>query len=190
MLDQPDGPNGGRPPVLDETKRRTIVALLMNGSSRRMAAGYVGCAPSTLTRTAARDAEFAAQLARAEGNAETEALRFLRKAARKERYWRAAAWLLERKNPDDFAPRKPDVLTKEQLQHILGTVADWVLQDLPEDKYEQMLRRFDDLSPFSDEKPHEPNPAFLADLAPEPNDPSAGRGFATDTTTEVADFEI
>jgi len=120
MLDQPAGPNGGRPPVLDETKRRTIIALLANGSSRRMAAGYVGCAPSTLTRTAARDPEFAAQLARAEGNAETEALSFLRQAARKERYWRAAAWLLERKNPDDFAPRKPDVLTEEQLRRIIA----------------------------------------------------------------------
>jgi hypothetical protein len=99
MDEQPAGHNFGRPVVLDETKRRMIIALLMNGSSRRMAAGFVGCAPSTITRTAARDAEFAAQLARAEGNAETEALSLIRKAAHKERYWRAAAWLLERKNP-------------------------------------------------------------------------------------------
>ncbi len=64
MGHQPTGQNLGRPPVLDETKRKTIIALLANGSSRRMAAGYVGCAPSTITRTAARDPEFAAQLAR------------------------------------------------------------------------------------------------------------------------------
>ena len=97
MDEQPAGHNFGRPAVLDETKRRMIIALLMNGSSRRMAAGFVGCAPSTITRTAARDPEFAAQLARAEGNAETEALSLIRKAAHKERYWQAAAWLLERR---------------------------------------------------------------------------------------------
>ena len=34
MPDQPAEPNGGRPPVLDETDRRTIIALLLNGSSR------------------------------------------------------------------------------------------------------------------------------------------------------------
>jgi len=49
-----DANPGGRPPVLDEHKRRTIVALLANGSSRRV-----------------------------------------------------AAWLLERRNPQEFAQRPP-----------------------------------------------------------------------------------
>ena len=57
-------------PMLDESNRRTIIALITNGSSRRVAARYVGCAHTTITRTAARDPEFAAQLARAEHSAE------------------------------------------------------------------------------------------------------------------------
>jgi len=36
--------------LLDESKRRVIIALVTNGSSRRVAARYVGCAPSTITR--------------------------------------------------------------------------------------------------------------------------------------------
>ena len=52
-------------PVLDEKKRAKIIALVANGSSRRMAARYVACAPSTITRTAMRDPDFAAQLAAA-----------------------------------------------------------------------------------------------------------------------------
>ena len=35
-------------PVLDDKKKAKIIALLANGSSRRMAARYVGCAPSTI----------------------------------------------------------------------------------------------------------------------------------------------
>jgi IS30 family transposase len=43
--------------VLDETKRLKIIAIVSNGSSRRTAARYVGCSPSTITRTAARHPE-------------------------------------------------------------------------------------------------------------------------------------
>ena len=52
--DSPE-PQQGRPAVLDPTKRQRIAALLAVGCSRRVAARYVGCSPSTITRTAARD---------------------------------------------------------------------------------------------------------------------------------------
>ena len=191
MGQQPAGQNLGRPPVLDETKRRTIIALLANGSSRRMAAGYVGCAPSTITRTAARDPEFAAQLARAEGNAETEALSLIRKAAHKECYWRAAAWLLERKNPADFAARKPDVMTPEQLRRVLASLATLILQDLSEEKLEQVLLALDQVR--LDEEPGgtgETPVALGAGKMPmppyaEPAIPSPDRTFATAPAVEL-----
>jgi hypothetical protein len=49
--------------VLDEQKRWKIITMIANGSSRRTAAYYVGCSPATITRTADRDPEFAAQIA-------------------------------------------------------------------------------------------------------------------------------
>jgi hypothetical protein len=45
---------------------RQIVTLVANGLSRRAAAECVGCAPSTITRTAARDRQFALDPDRAE----------------------------------------------------------------------------------------------------------------------------
>ena len=74
--------------MLDLAKRQKIIALLSNGSSRRMAAKYVGCSPSTIARTAAADPIFADQLAAAESSSEVDALRALRAAYRKDRYWR------------------------------------------------------------------------------------------------------
>ncbi len=62
--------SGGRPPALDETKRRKILALLANGSSRRVAARIAGCAHSTIARTAQRDPQFAAELDAAEHNSD------------------------------------------------------------------------------------------------------------------------
>jgi hypothetical protein len=84
---------------LDEERRRMIIALLANGSSRRAAAAMVGCAPSTITRAAARDRQFARQLVEAERNVEVEALRRVREASKHPRHWRAAAWMLGRREP-------------------------------------------------------------------------------------------
>lgn len=72
--------------MLDQAKRQKIIALLANGSSRRMAARYVRCSPSTIARTAAADQVFADQLAAAESSAEIDALRAVRAAFRKDRY--------------------------------------------------------------------------------------------------------
>ena len=94
---------GGRPPALDEAKRRLVLALLTNGFSRRMAARYVGCAHSTIAQTAARDPAFATDLAQAEHGVDVEMLAAVRRAAKQDRHWRAAAWLLERRNRQEFS---------------------------------------------------------------------------------------
>ena len=53
--DEREENRGGRPVCLDENKRRKIIALLANGSSRRVAARYVGRSPSTIHRTMLRE---------------------------------------------------------------------------------------------------------------------------------------
>jgi hypothetical protein len=108
--------------VLDETKRLKIIAIVSNGSSRRTAARYVGCSPGTITRTAARHPEFGVQLARAEESLEIETLKSLRKAAEDPRYWRAAAWLLERQNPQDFALKITRPLDR-QIAQLVAQIA-------------------------------------------------------------------
>ena len=132
-------------PVLDDKKRAKIIALVANGSSRRMAARYVRCAPSTITRTAMRDREFAEQLAVAEQNADVDALRALRVAARKPRFWRAAAWLLERRHPDEFARRPPNVYTPDQFARAMGQIIEIIDKDLPEENYQRAMEKLDEI---------------------------------------------
>jgi hypothetical protein len=130
--------------MLTDTQRRTILSIISNGSSRRVAAYYVGCAPSTITRLAARDKEFARQLAVAEKSLEIEALRAIRAAAKQKRYWRAAAWLLQRTNPDDFASRPPTLFTGEQLSQAISLLVEYLQEDLPEANCKRVMRRFEE----------------------------------------------
>ena len=62
---------------------------------------------STITRTIAHDPTFADQVARAEESSDIELFRRIRNASKDPRYWRSAAWCLERRNPEEFGPRAP-----------------------------------------------------------------------------------
>jgi len=117
--------------VLDQSKRGSIIALIANGSSRRVAARFVGCAPATITRMAARDPEFAEQLAHAEHKAEIKLLRSVQIAANDQKYWRAAAWLLERRNPEDFAARGARLFTAQQVSDMFTRLLVEQLKQFP-----------------------------------------------------------
>jgi hypothetical protein len=115
--------------VLDGIKRAKIVAMLEMGCSRRVAARHVGCAASTITRTAQRDPDFAAELWDAESQAEVEALKLIRRTMQEEKYWRVAAWMLERRDPEEYGRRAPftfrggDVISLLQriMELVIGT---------------------------------------------------------------------
>lgn len=93
--DEEDGCNvGGRPRVLDETKRAEICALLAAGCTLRTAANYVGCSVSAISKLKDRDAAFREQVAKALAEREAFPLSKVREACG--RSWRAAVWLLER----------------------------------------------------------------------------------------------
>ncbi len=144
MFEPRDDANpGGRPPVLDEQKRRIIIALLANGSSRRMAAHYVRCSPATLVRTMDRDPDFAAAVAQAEESTEIDALRRIRNASRNERYWRAAAWLLERRNPQEFAQRPPRAFTDEQIVRLFRLAVDPFVEKMSDKDFDEMMERLE-----------------------------------------------
>jgi hypothetical protein len=129
----------GRRPVLNEGKRREIVAILSVGCSQSVAAQYVGCAVSTIRGTADRDPKFAEQLGKAKSNAELGLVKNIRNAAKKEQYWRAAAWALERGFPEKYAARSPDVITPEQLAQILAQFAQRIAKLLPVAAYRKRI---------------------------------------------------
>lgn len=93
-----------RPFALDEVKQREICALLACGASRREAAEYVGCVPTTIANAARRDPDFAERLDRAEADYLLRNLRLINRSA--SRSWRAAAWNLEQMGAEDFHPTR------------------------------------------------------------------------------------
>ena len=132
-------PKRGRPPVLDDAKRREILAILAVGASRRAAARYVGCDPGTIRNTAGRDPAFGRQLERVQQQSELGYLKNIRDAAKKPQYWRAAAWILERRNPEEFAPRKPGVVAMKQVHLFLEHFARVVVEEVPAAKQRQRI---------------------------------------------------
>ena len=130
----------GRPEALDETKRAEICAVLAVGGSQRMAARYVGVNPNTIRRTARRDKSFARDLARAAARAELLPLTALDRAAQTDRYWRAAAWKLERSDPERFRARRVDGVTPQQLFQVLEEFGEALSGLVPEASGGEQLR--------------------------------------------------
>jgi transposase len=136
-------PNGK--PVLDDFKKGLIINMVTEGSSQRSAAGAVGCAPSTITRTAQRDRRFGLDLLQAHELLKMRALRTMNRVADQDKNWRAAAWLLERLEPDRFALRKPFQFTLEQMKDIFKQVCKAFSQGVPSENRMAAFRRLTEL---------------------------------------------
>lgn len=131
----------GRPPVLDEVKQGEICAILSVGGSRNTAASYVGCATTTIARTALRDESFLAKLTRAESQWEVHQLRNIQQAGKQDKYWRAAAWALERIYPDRYGVGKPGSVSAERMAALLATFAEIVSQEVRGKLQRQRIER-------------------------------------------------
>ena len=116
-------PKRGRPPILDETKRAQICGVLSVGGGMALAADAVGCCVRTIYNTMERDAKFKAEIKRARAGSEIKLLKCVDDAAMEPRYWRAAAWKLERIRPERYRAQKSGTYT---IEHVL-TVVDELL---------------------------------------------------------------
>ncbi len=135
----------GRPRLLaDEEKRRTLLAMISVGAGREAAARHVGCSVWTVAREAVRDPEFDRRLRDAETSAALLPLRRLREASGT--HWRAAAWLLERLNPEQFIRRRPDTLTPTELNAMLEQVVGILAEEFGDkDQQQRILRRLEEV---------------------------------------------
>jgi hypothetical protein len=100
----------GRHATLDDTKKREICALTTAGMTMAHIAQYVGCARGTIRNERQRDPEFDQRVRRARMGHELTPLEAMRRAAGK--YWRAAAWLLERDDRRQAARREAAAASK------------------------------------------------------------------------------
>ncbi len=139
----------GRPHALDEFKRREICALVAAGSGMADAARYVGCSARTIRREALRNENFHEALRNAELSAQLEPLRSLRKAAASN--WRAAAWLLERTNPDRFAKHDAKTVRVDELDGIICRFVEMISEEIEDPQargraYRRMLAATQDIA--------------------------------------------
>jgi len=145
---------------LDEAKKREIVAILTVGGKRVTAADYVGCAVSTIARTAERDAEFADALRQAKSRHEIVNLQNIQDAGKKS--WRASSWLLERSFPTRYGKRAPKTMTPEEFGYLVTQFAKIVADEVStvEDRA-RVLSKLDKLAEqlCRNQKPHSSSPA-------------------------------
>ncbi|HEY2840209.1 MAG TPA: hypothetical protein VGJ26_13725 [Pirellulales bacterium] len=141
-LAEPRSNSGGRPRALNEIKQREVCALVSAGCGIESAARYIGCASSTIRREAERNPQFGEALRAAHLNAELNPLHALRRAA--QNHWRAAAWLLERFNPERFARQDVHRLTPKQLQACLSRAAQVIADEVKDaDAFARVCVSFD-----------------------------------------------
>jgi len=104
-------PDPGRPSKLTPAVQEKVVQALHIGNHRKHAAQFAGIDECTLRRWMARGKNpaeeayvaFRQAVEEAEAKAHVMAMGAIAKAARTD--WRAAAWMLERRLPEHYAPR-------------------------------------------------------------------------------------
>ena len=131
--------------VLSEVKKREILAIAAVGCSRQTAADYVGCTLNDITRETEVDEAFGDTLLRNESGAEISFVRNIQDAAKKSQYWRAAAWLLERRYPVDFSVKKPGKITVGQVRNLLSELTKIIAEEVPVLYRATVIKRLDRL---------------------------------------------
>jgi hypothetical protein len=133
----------GRPSVLTDAVKEQLCLLLSVGLSRRQAASYLNIAPATISQAARRDADLAHSLLRAEDLAAVHP--HITLIAESKKNWRAAAWLLERRqrypaplSDEEKAERDAERLADERRQVALRRKLRQVHE---EDRQEEARRR-------------------------------------------------
>jgi len=138
--------NTGRNRVLDAKKKNQITAILGVGCTRRTAAAFVGCAPSTIAAEMQRDPEFANELRDAEQQQELHHLQTINEARKKPQYWRASAWWLEKRLPHLYDSKGAGIYTKKQVFEILRQLAEIIMEEVPATKHRKaIIKRFEKL---------------------------------------------
>jgi hypothetical protein len=134
---QPGQP--GRPRTFDAAQQAAFCALVRLGCSRTAAADVVGVSARTVCRTIQRDEQFAEQLHRAEGTRQMTLLNRIDQASNK--HWRAAAWLLHRGWPQQFAPRDPNVVTNQEALDVVQAIVQVVLEEVTDPECLRRVRQ-------------------------------------------------
>jgi hypothetical protein len=96
----------GRPTKKTEQRVEALLQSLRAGASRQRSAALAGIHRDTLNEWMRLDPAFSDAIEKAEGFAEMRFLSRVATAAENERSWQAAAWILERRFPNEWRKRE------------------------------------------------------------------------------------
>lgn len=101
----------GRKSKYTPEKAAEIVKLLSGGATIKDTCAYVGITDDTLSNWCKRDSEFSESVNKARATGKIECAALVRQAARSN--WQAAAWFLERSDPEHWGRRDAMKITLE-----------------------------------------------------------------------------
>jgi hypothetical protein len=111
----------------DERVERILEAL-SSGQTRRIAAACGGVSDDTLRRWIQTDSELSLRVSAAESQAQIALVACIRNAA--DHDWRAAAWLLERRDPANWSLRQ-QLAVHATTQEPMKVIVEYVDQATP-----------------------------------------------------------
>jgi hypothetical protein len=129
----------GRPREFTYQKRSELLDHISQGATIEEAARIVGISVRTVQREARHNEHFDHDLQLALHAAPVDPERLVRRAART--HWRAAAWLLERTDPDRFAKRPPNSCRPETMMDMSDWLIETALEATPPEHREAVYRR-------------------------------------------------
>jgi hypothetical protein len=128
-----------RPRILDDHKKQQLTSLLMNGFTLAAAARVVGCSPLTIWREARRNPQFDETIRQAQFARDLNPVRTLQDAAAND--WRAAAWLLERTQPEHYARRAANSFSPQDVAALLDRVCEAIGEETQDEQISARIKR-------------------------------------------------
>ncbi len=118
--------------MLTAELKQQLVAVASLGCDRLTSSRYIGVSLEEVRAAIEGDAAFAVELVRAEAQAELTHMKNIHQASKEEKNWRVSVWWLERRRPEQYAPRRGETFGRaeaEKLAELLGTAVKAEVQD-------------------------------------------------------------
>ena len=125
----------GRNRVLDQQKKAKLCELVAESATIEEAAETLDVSVRTVQRERKEDEDFDHEL-RLSLQAAPDPLKLMQSAART--HWRAAAWLLERTNPEEYARRPLNSAKAWQVDAALASVLEAALECTPPERRDEL----------------------------------------------------
>jgi hypothetical protein len=124
--------------IMTPERRAKLCALLAESHTLEEASEAVGVSIRTVQRERKRDEDFDHEVLLALQKT-PDPLKLMEQAART--HWRAAAWLLERQNPEEYARKPVNTTSPKRVATALRFVQEAALQSVPAEFHEALYQR-------------------------------------------------